>query len=408
MRSPVSAALFPALNRSQAHTSEFASTSKHPAHARHHRHQSMELDSSKDWARHHLKCRTIGGKGVAAVVHAEAELPLAPLAAFQLMAHPDNAAIFRGIERCTYRKVVWAASDTGPADGRQTIEVENESDWQFLFCKGSIQTRMLVHEDPCAGTIHVRLAAGGTAPLETMTGKWKFAEGSQPGTSLVTLDQEVHPKKLPPFFHNAFRAMAGLQVRKTFEDLYAEALRMNAGRSSLAPYHLVARKEIAAAAAAAAEGAADAATQPAHAPRSSPLPAIKAHEAELDPTSVLAAAYDGGSSCSSGSASPASHGSSSRRRATSAFAAHSTGIRSHPISSLLDLDGAAGTSLAAEVANNAIAAAAEAAVQEPGAALGSWRRHAYDLLQLLWSASNAALGMAPDAVEQLEEMAVLI
>lgn len=199
-----------------------------------------------------------------------------------------------------------------------------------------------------------------------------------------------------------------LQVRKTFEDLYAEALRMNAGRSSLAPYHLVARKEIAAAAAAAAEGAADAATQPAHAPRSSPLPAIKAHEAELDPTSVLAAAYDGGSSCSSGSASPASHGSSSRRRATSAFAAHSTGIRSHPISSLLDLDGAAGTSLAAEVANNAIAAAAEAAVQEPGAALGSWRRHAYDLLQLLWSASNAALGMAPDAVEQLEEMAVLI
>lgn len=36
--------------------------------------------------------------------------------------------------------------------------------------------------------------------------------GSQPGTSLVTLDQEVHPKKLPPFFHNAFRAMAGLQV----------------------------------------------------------------------------------------------------------------------------------------------------------------------------------------------------
>lgn len=87
----------------------------------------MELDSSKDWARHHLKCRTIGGKGVAAVVHAEAELPLAPLAAFQLMAHPDNAAIFRGIERCTYRKVVWAASDTGPADGRQTIEVENES-----------------------------------------------------------------------------------------------------------------------------------------------------------------------------------------------------------------------------------------------------------------------------------------
>ncbi len=29
----------------------------------------------------------------------------------------------------------------------------------------------------------------------------------------MTLEQEVHPKGLPPFFHNAFRAMAALQVR---------------------------------------------------------------------------------------------------------------------------------------------------------------------------------------------------
>jgi hypothetical protein len=40
---------------------------------------------------------------------------------------------------------------------------------------------MLVHEDPGAGTIHVRLApAGGTAPLQLMTGKWRFAAGAQP------------------------------------------------------------------------------------------------------------------------------------------------------------------------------------------------------------------------------------
>lgn len=45
----------------------------------------------------------------------------------QLFAHPDNAVIFRGIERCTYRRILWAAADSLSGDGRQTIEVENES-----------------------------------------------------------------------------------------------------------------------------------------------------------------------------------------------------------------------------------------------------------------------------------------
>lgn len=81
-------------------------------------------DLAKEWGRHHLQCRTRSGKGIAAVVSAEAELPLTPRDAFQLMAHPDNAAIFRGIERCTYRSVLWRS---GRADGRQTVEVENES-----------------------------------------------------------------------------------------------------------------------------------------------------------------------------------------------------------------------------------------------------------------------------------------
>ncbi|EFN60178.1 hypothetical protein CHLNCDRAFT_56629 [Chlorella variabilis] len=166
-------------------------------------------DLAKEWGRHHLQCRTRSGKGIAAVVSAEAELPLTPRDAFQLMAHPDNAAIFRGIERCTYRSVLWRS---GRADGRQTVEVENESDWHFLFFKGSIQTRMLVHEDPSAGTIHVRLApAGGTAPLQHMTGKWTFAPGRTPSSSRLTLEQEVHPRGLHPFFHNGFRAVAGLQ-----------------------------------------------------------------------------------------------------------------------------------------------------------------------------------------------------
>lgn len=259
-------------------------------------------DLAKEWGRHHLQCRTRSGKGIAAVVSAEAELPLTPRDAFQLMAHPDNAAIFRGIERCTYRSVLWRS---GRADGRQTVEVENESDWHFLFFKGSIQTRMLVHEDPSAGTIHVRLApAGGTAPLQHMTGKWTFAPGRTPSSSRLTLEQEVHPRGLHPFFHNGFRAVAGLQVRKTFEDLYAEALRMNAGKPSLAPYSRVAQI------------AGDGGGRP---PRA--LPTVK-EEGEEDPASVLAAAYeqDSSSSTASGSGLAPLGGVGARRAAPTACA----------------------------------------------------------------------------------------
>ena len=37
--------------------------------------------------------------------------------------------------------------------------------------------------------------------------------GSSPSTCRVTLEQEVHPKGLPPIFFNGFRAMAAMQVR---------------------------------------------------------------------------------------------------------------------------------------------------------------------------------------------------
>jgi hypothetical protein len=83
----------------------------------------------KEWARQNngLSVAAKAGKGCAAVVKGACELPLCPRDAFELFAHPDNAVIFRGIERCTYRRILWAAADSLPGDGRQTIEVENES-----------------------------------------------------------------------------------------------------------------------------------------------------------------------------------------------------------------------------------------------------------------------------------------
>jgi pyruvate/2-oxoglutarate dehydrogenase complex dihydrolipoamide acyltransferase (E2) component len=189
------------------------------------------------------------------------------------------------------------------------------------------------------------------------------------------------------------------QVCKTFEDLYAEALRINAGRPSLAPYASVAHKEVDCQEG----GSAGDATKPAErGPCRHALPVVR-EEGGADPASVLAAAYD----VESSSSPPSSRG-------AAAAAAARTGVRSHPIGSLLDfayLAGATSASLAAEAAASAAAAAAEAAAaaaKEAEAAALSWRTRVYGWLQRLWLASNAALGMAPDAVAQLEEMAVLV
>ena len=94
-----------------------------------------EVDQSKEWAKRHLQLRSKGSRHAAACVTASAELPLSPREAYALMSHPDNAVIFRGIERCTYRQVLWAAADAGrPSDGRQTVEVENESGGPLPAC----------------------------------------------------------------------------------------------------------------------------------------------------------------------------------------------------------------------------------------------------------------------------------
>ena len=75
-----------------------------------------ELEASKEWGRQHLSLQTRGGRGVAAVVTATAELPLPPALAYETMSHPDNAAIFRGIERCTLRKILHSQPLSPPPD----------------------------------------------------------------------------------------------------------------------------------------------------------------------------------------------------------------------------------------------------------------------------------------------------
>ena len=61
-----------------------------------------------------------------------------------------------------------------------------------------------------------------------------------------------------------------------------------------------------------------------------------------------------------------------------------------------------------QAAAHAAAAAQAAAAEAAAAAAPTWRGSLYALLQKVWVASNAALGLAPNAVAELEEMAVLV
>jgi hypothetical protein len=185
-----------------------------------------------------------------------------------------------------------------------------------------------------------------------------------------------------------------LQVRKTFEDLYAEALRMNAGNPSLAPYSQVVRKQILTTAhsgAAAGEVVALPAGKDA---------AAAAAAGEHDPSSVLAAAYEAESSSSSITSSSRPWGSGGQQRSPRPGLGQrgSGGLRSHPIGSLLDL---------ACMADAPDPSPLPAARSGGGGSASerTWRSRLYCLLQRLWLASNAARG---DAQHELEEMAVLV
>lgn len=167
---------------------------------------------------------------------------------------------------------------------------------------------------------------------------------------------------------------------------------MNAGCPSLAPYASVAHKEIVVSDTAEAAGdyAAVAAAR---------ALAAKLFPTAEDPSSVLAY-EDESSSSTSGSG-----GSGSGRCPPRG------GLRSHPIGSLLDLAclaGATGASIAAEVAAHAAHAAAAGGAAAAGQPDVTWRGRLYTLVQKLWLVSNAALGLAPNAVAELEEMAVLV
>jgi len=212
--------------------------------------EAPELEAAQQWVEDNVNITTRRQDGT---LHVEATTMFNISAAdcWNMIAHPDNCEVFRNIQRCTYRKLIW----NGPREGHhQLVVVENESDWSFLVIKGALKTKLLVEVDSDKGLMHFTLAPNAASPMRELYGRWTIdpagplqmmSDGTISSPSCtVTLYQRFTPRNLPPFMFNLFNRFTAGQIRNTFEDVVMEVQRIQSGRPTLGPYSTAAMKEI--------------------------------------------------------------------------------------------------------------------------------------------------------------------
>lgn len=207
---------------------------------------TSELSAAEQWVTDNVDIVSRRQNGT---LHVEAScsFPVTDMQFYELITHPENFEIFRNIQRCTFRKVLW-----NNGRGHQLVEVENESDWNLFVIRGAVQTRMIVEQDMSRGVMHFTLAPNAVSPLRDLYGRWTITPGLQKAahdgtitpTCCVNLYQRFSPRNLPPFLFSAFAKFTIRHLRGTFEDLILEAQKIKSGRSSLAPYMHACMKEI--------------------------------------------------------------------------------------------------------------------------------------------------------------------
>lgn len=213
----------------------------------------------KEWMKHHVKIDSADRKDWFLTLEGKAVLPVTSRQAFELLAHPDGAQIFRGVEECMHRKIL---EDDG--NGRKKVQVENVSMWKVMMITGRVATRLMGTEDRDAGTIHLVLHPeppktpdAKPTPAEKMEIKWTIRPLSQAmneakaakilpnipaGTNVddeycyVVVEQSQSPKGINKLVANALKGFAKTLLGQTFEDLVAEALNIWRGAPTLRPY----------------------------------------------------------------------------------------------------------------------------------------------------------------------------
>ncbi|KAK9856105.1 hypothetical protein WJX84_003178 [Apatococcus fuscideae] len=202
-------------------------------------------------------------EGFAVKVCMKGKVELPPTDVYDLLTHPENHKIFRGIEAVLERKVL---HDKG---GRQKVLVVHEARWKFLFFSGKFATHMHVEQDRGAGTVRFSLAKVGM--MKDFAGFWSVQPytqqalqsadiGSSPrpeapwwqpksafanfprvgrqadrdAATLCRLEQSILPNVTPPRpLDRLMKGIAVKQVRGLMDDLRQEAGRIKAGKATL-------------------------------------------------------------------------------------------------------------------------------------------------------------------------------
>jgi len=177
-------------------------------------------------------------------ISATASIRIPPKAHWeQCIVHPDNAAIYRHMDRCSFRRV----GSTDPTTGIRTVRVAHEASWRFLLFHGTFTTHLHVIEDPTNFSMKFELIPHGSSIVTKFQGVWRIEPHPEdPSHSSISyLEQDLALGVwIPPPFDRLLKSISARQVRRIVEDLQKEAKKIHKGKPSLVPYEEVKDKEI--------------------------------------------------------------------------------------------------------------------------------------------------------------------
>jgi len=136
------------------------------------------------WSDEETHVRVDRLQGFLCKVSVHAKIDLNPAGVYAILTQPDNSEVFRSLESMPFRRVL--SSDPHNPDKR-TVEVEHVARWRAgPLLTGTLSTRLIVEEDPVAGTVRFRLAPGGPRGfMAAFEGAWTIEPMSRAGLGAV-------------------------------------------------------------------------------------------------------------------------------------------------------------------------------------------------------------------------------
>ena len=212
----------------------------------------VEIPTIETWDRHDCKVTVTQPEGFMCKVQLRAKLDFPPEQVFDLLVDPDNSRYFSTVTAVTYRKVL-----EDDHKGRQKVEVEQAAQWRFLFFSGYFFTRLFVHQDRPEGVVEFKLAKEGV--MKNFEGRWEIRpfdqhsldeisgrtnlwnnvgyrvrslmSSSKPNATLVTLEQSIMPKAVPPkWFRGYMNKVCASIITTIISDLRGEIERVKQGK----------------------------------------------------------------------------------------------------------------------------------------------------------------------------------